>query len=445
MKKIILFIGIASILIFSLEGFAQQKPSFKPALREELVYGFSVFDGKSYSGGFIPETEDTIYLIAKHNNTLSAKKTLVYFWAITGKYMAGFKSLNEEVEGTLEVLKDGKVIKELTKEDNVLSFPEGYFGEKSLFYKGEEALEEFDKYKKTVENYYNEIKKYYEAQTEYRKKLNEFFEQIKKRREAGEEGALNIEVPKEPQPPKTPSFYVTEPKKDFILNLSVGKYQIRLRAKDETIVEGSEKNIMVFTSRRTGGIGYEITPGNRWTKKESCNDPAMIIYAAGENILYFRPYSQDEYNELYYNKLIDPQNEGREDNWKWVHTSPIKNVSLLFFGQNKVLEKIDKKPFYVKQISGPELGYNIIEYNEKDFPYQKPTFEGYQLNLSSQLKKTGYQIYMQKKDENTPLSKSERGIRLVRKENSQFLYYLSFLPLMVGAIVFIRKKIRAKA
>jgi len=67
------------------------------------------------------------------------------------------------------------------------------------------------------------------------------------------------------------------------------------------------------------------------------------------------------------------------------------------------------------------------------------------LNLSSQLKKTGYQIYMQKKDENTPLSKSERGIRLVRKENSQFLYYLSFLPLMVGAIVFIRKKIRAKA
>jgi len=447
MRKTILFTGLAFILIFiltSLIGFAQQKPSFAPILREELVYGFNVFDGKSYSGGFVPETENTIYLIADHDNTLSAKKTLVYFWPITAKYMAGFKSLNEEVEGTLEVLKEGKIIKKLTKKDNVLSYPEGYFGEKSLFYKEKKALKEYDKYKEAVNKYYDELKKYYDARIEYRKKLDKFFKEVKKKREAGEVGPLNIEIPKEPKPPKGPSFYVTQPKKDFILNLPLGKYQIRLRAKDGTIVEGSEKNVVVFASRRRGGIGYEIIPGNRWTKRESCNDPAMIIYAAGKNILYFRPYAQDEYNELYHNKLIDPQNEGREEKWIWVHTSPIKNVFLLFFSQDKLLKKIDKKPYFVKQIPGPELGYNILEYNEKDFPYQKPTFEGYQLDLSPNLKKTGYQIYLQKKSENTPLAKSERGIRLLRKKNSQFLYYLSLLPLVVGAIVFIQRRRKVK-
>ncbi len=446
MRKTILFTGVAFILIFSLAriGFAQQESSFAPILREELVYGFNAFDGKGYSGGFVPETESIIYFIANHDNVISAKKTLVYFWPITGKYMAGFKDLNEEVKGTLEVLKEGKVTKKLIKEDNVLSYPEGYFGEKSLFYKGEQALEEYDKYKEVMDKYYNELREYYDAQAEYRKKLDEFFEKIKKRRDDGEVGPLNIEIPKEPHPPEGPVFYVSEPKKDFILNLPLGNYQIRLRAEDGTIVEGSEKNVVVFTSRRTGGIGYEIIPGNRWTRRESCNDPAMIVYAAGENILYFRPYNQDEYNELYYNKLIDPQNEGREEKWKWVNTSPIEDVFLLFFGQGKLLEKIDKKPYYVNQIPGPELGYNIVEYNEKDYPYRKPTFEGYQLNLSSQLRKTGYQIYLQKKDGNIPLTKSRREIRLLQKENSQFLYYLSLLPLIVGAVVFVQRKRKVK-
>jgi len=284
----------------------QPQVSTAPVLQEQLVYSWNVFDGKTYTAGFIPKSEDTIYLIANKDNAISAKKTLVYFWPITGKYMAGWKTLNEDVDGTLEILKDGKVIKRLKKEDNVLYYPEGYWGEKALFYKDEEARKQYKKYKKALDDYYNALKKYYEARIEYRKKLDKFFKEVKKRREAGEKGPLNIEIPKEPQPPKGPNFYVTEPKKDYIINLPPGKYRIRVRARDKTIVEGSEKNLFVFTSRRTRGVGYEIIPGNRWTKKEQCNDPASIIYAAGKNVLYFRPYFQDEYNELYHNKLMDP-------------------------------------------------------------------------------------------------------------------------------------------
>jgi len=414
----------------------QPQVSTAPVLQEQLVYSWNVFDGKTYTAGFIPKSEDTIYLIANKDNAISAKKTLVYFWPITGKYMAGWKTLSEGVDGILEILKDGKVIKRLKKEDNVLYYPEGYWGEKALFYKDEEARKQYEKYKKVLDDYYNALKKYYEARIEYRKKLDKFFKEVKKRREAGEEGPLNIEIPKEPKPPKGPNFYVTEPKKDYIINLPPGKYRIRIRARDKTIIEGSEKNLFVFTSRRTRGVGYEIIPGNRWTKKEQCNDPASIIYAAGKNVLYFRPYFQDEYNELYHNKLMDPQNTGRVENWKWVHTDPIKDVILLFYGRGNPLSKVIEKPYIVQQIPGPELGYNILEYNKKDFPYKNPTFSGYQLVLTKKLPREGYFIYLEKKGKSTIMPKSKREIRIVKKENANFLYCLSIFPLVVGGIVF---------
>jgi len=416
---------------------SQPSISLAPIFQEQLVYSWNVFDGKGWRGGFTPQSENTIYLIAGKDNAISVRKTLVYFWPITARYMAAWRTLNEEMEGILEILKDEKILKRLKKQDTVLCYPEGYWGEKTLLYKGEEARKWHRMYKDAEDKYYKALNRYYEQRTEYQKKLNEFFEEVKKRREAGEKGPLNIEIPKEPQPPEPPDFYVTEPQKYYILNLPPGNYRIRLKADDGTIVEGSEKNLLVFTARRREGTGYEIIPGNRWTKREECNDPTNVIYAAGKNVLYFRPYYQDEYNELYHNKLLDPQNEGREENWKWVHTEPVKDVYLLFYGQDKLLKRVDKKPYKVKQIPGPELGYNIVEFTRESFPGEKPTFEGYQLALSQDLPKQGYQIYLEKKKKNILLTESRREIRLIKKKNASFLYYLSLFPLVVGAIVFI--------
>jgi len=416
----------------------EEKPpiSLVPLRQEQLVYSFNVFDGKGWSGGFCPQSEDTIYLIANKYNAVSARKTLIYFWPITAKYLAAWRTLNEDVEGILEILKDGKVIEKLEKKDTVLCYPEGYWSEKVELYVGDKANEWYQKYKKAEDAYYKALEKYYEARTEYRKKLNEFFEEVKKRREAGEKGPLDIEIPKEPKPPEGPNFYVTNPTKNYVINLPVGRYQIRLRAADGTIVEGSEKNILVFVARRKGGVGYKIIPGNRWTKEEECNDPANVIYAAGKNLLYFRPYWQNEYNELYHNKLLDPQNEGRIESWKWVHTEPIKDVFLLFYGEDKLLSKVEKKPYKVEQVPGPELGYNIVEFKGQETSWNKPTFEGHLVTLSEDLPKQGYRVYLQKKGDKKLILESEREIRLVNKKNVDFLYYLSIFPLIVGGIVF---------
>ncbi len=443
MKKFIIFFAISIGWIFCL---VLPSAAQAPELREQLVYGLNVFNGRGYGGGFTPRTEDTIYLIANKDNAISARITLVYFWPITEKYIAGFNALNEEVEGTLEILKRGKVIETLEKEDNSLYYPEGYYGEGSLFYKGEEAHAYYEKFMKAIEEYYKKIAEYQQAQTEYQKNFNDFLEEIKKRREAGEEikkEEIEERMPREPKPPTPPQFYVTPPTKDYIINLPEGHYKIRLRAEDGTIIQGSEKNLVLFTSRRTGGTGYEIIPGNRWTRRESCDDPSWIIYLAGKNTLYFNPFVQDEYNELYYNKLEDPQNRGREEKWRWVHTKSIKDVTLLFKKGEKILQRIARVPYYVKQIPGPELGYEIVEFNPEEMEMygKQPTFEGYKLELSSTLQKTNYEINLEKK-EGEFFPGGKREIRLVRKENAKSLYILSVFPLIVGLVVFVGRRIK---
>jgi len=131
----------------------------KPTAKEQLVYRQRFFDGRGYGGkghpdGFTPPTENTIYLIANHDNAISARMTLVYFWPLTHKYRADWQALDEEVEGTLEILKNDKVIKSLEKEDNCIYYPEGYTGEISLLYKGEKAKLMRKEFEKAVRIYY---------------------------------------------------------------------------------------------------------------------------------------------------------------------------------------------------------------------------------------------------------------------------------------------------
>jgi len=432
----------ALILVLLLGHLTSPGHAQAPALREQLVYSLNLFNGKGYTPGFAPGSEDTIYLIANENNAVSLRSTLVYFWPITGKYVAGFKALNEEIDGTLELMKDGKVTRSLEKEDNVLSYAEGFFGESSQMQLGQEARTFFRKYQEAVKDYYERVDEYYKKMEEHKKKFNEFLESLRKRREAGEKmkpAQIEEEMPIEPSPPEGIKFYVTPLRKDYILSLPQGVYQIRMRARDGTIIEDSQKNLVVFARRREGGVGYEIIPGNRWTMRENSDDPSKIIYAAGKNTLYLRPFLQDEYNELYYQKLLDPQNEGTPERWMWVHTSSLENVLLSFLKKGKLLERIKKAPYYVKQIPGPELGYEILEYKEEEFLGRAPTFEGHKLDLSPVLEKGNYQLRLEKR-EGEVLKGSERKILLVRKENANLLYLISIFPLVVGSVVFIQRK-----
>ncbi len=436
MNKKMVFFVLAGILAWGGSISWAQAPLF----REQLVYSLTSFNGFGFSKSFCPQSEDTMYFIADVNSVVSPRKTIVYYWPITRRYMAGFSTLNEEVPGELEIWQGGSLIRTMEKQKYVLYYPEGYWSEKAIIYLDDEAQEYYDQYKAAVDEFNQKLKEYYQAMEYYQQQVNKFFEEVRQRREAGETGPLDIPIPQQPEPPEFVKFYVTEPTEGFILNLPVGNYEIRVRLEDGTIFEGSEKKLVTFTSRRQEGVGYEIIPGNRWTRRENCDDPSWIIHAVGKNELYFNPFYQEEYNELYYNKLQDPQNSGRLEKWKWVHVEPVSNAQVLLGRGEEILQVVDKAPYFVKQIPGPELGYEIIPYDEelKMSGYQ-PTFESYKVTLGENLPQVDYQISTISKETGEHIPKSERTIRFLKKENGVYLYAVAFLPLVVGAVVIISR------
>lgn len=404
MRKFSIFLIITLGLVFCLRslGLAQEP-------REELVYSLKAYNGKGYEGTFTPQAEATIYLIANKNSTISARITLVYLWPETGRYVTAFKALDEEMQGTLEILKNGRVVRSLGKRDNTLYYPQGYWGETSVLCLEKDAHASYEFFNKAMDEYYEKVREYYAARAEYEKKVDELSEEAKEKRGVGEGGPLDIKMPEEPQPLEGLSLYVTEPDKDYIVNLPAGNYQIRIRADDGTIVQDSEKNLTVFTSRRAGEIGYEIIRDDRWTLRESCSQSDRAIHGKGAKILYLRPYYQNEYNELYYNKLKDPQSSGNIEQWRWFNMASMKNVVLFLLKEGNEVERIERKSFYVKQILGGERKYNIIEFEQNKLPEgARPTFEGYKLNLSSKDPGT-YEIILLDKN-------SEKLIDQSRKE-----------------------------
>jgi hypothetical protein len=413
-----------------------------PDLREQLVYRLSLFDGKGYTQGFVPQSEDTLYLIANENNAVSARVTLVYFWPITGKYVAAFKTLNEEIEGTLEVLRDDKVLQSLEKQDYVLFYPEGFLSGFCQMHVGEDAHAIFSQYEKPLSDFYRAMDAYNRESQEYRENFLAFVEDLEKRKKAGEEispDSIRAEMPRKPTPPEKPDFDVTSLRQDFILNLPPGSYTMRMRAPDGTILEESQKSLLLFTRRRRGSTGYEIIEGNKWTKRKSCNDPSKIIYAAGENTLYLRPFREDEVNELHYRKLQDPQNEGSSERWIWVHTTPIEKVRLVLLRGAQLLGKIERMPYLVKNIPGPDLGYEILDYTRDGFPDKGPTFEGHRVTLSQPFGSGNFTLWLEDED-GQPETGSTRRVIMVRKERANYLYLTSLFPLLIGFGVFIWRR-----
>ncbi|HSV31568.1 MAG TPA: hypothetical protein VLH40_06060 [Atribacteraceae bacterium] len=407
-----------------------------PTLREQLVYSLTSFNGTSFSRSFCPPNEDRLFFIADELSVIDAQKTLVYFWPITRRYMAGFNTLNETLPGSLEILQGGKVIATLERETYALFYPHGYWSDKAMLYSGEEAIRIFNQYQQAVEEFNQRLRQHFEAMRLYQEKFNRFLEEIRRRRETGEVGPTDLDIPLEPQPPEFVGFFVTELREGFILNLPPGNFEIRLRSEDGLIYEGSEKQITTFTARRTGGVGYEIIPGNRWTRRENVDDPSRIIHGVGRNNLYFNPFEQTEFNELYHNQLEDPQADGRIERWKWVHTNPIHDVQIILSKGEEVLQRVERLPFFVKQIPGPELGFEIIPYDDvlRSQGHQ-PTFEGHLLSLDEKLVPTEYIVSAVRNADAQPVEGSERIIRILRKENAPFLYAIAFLPLLFGAIV----------
>jgi hypothetical protein len=243
-----------------------------------------------------------------------------------------------------------------------------------------------------------------------------------------------MSAPKEPEFPKD---YVVPPRpveEAFILNLPVGEYSIRFFAADGSVMEGSERKVVVFQKRRSEGTGLEVIPGDKWTRPVESTTPSAVLYVDGSSELYVRPFLEQEYNDLYYERMQRNDAKGNPSVMKWVRTQQVPRARIearLAGGRAEVLEE---KPYYVEQVKGASLGYKIVPFDPEGAHKDKePSLRAFQIPISKDTARVSLRVM----DKNgTKLVGGERQIRVLRPPKAGIVaLILALLPLAAMAVV----------
>jgi hypothetical protein len=226
-----------------------------------------------------------------------------------------------------------------------------------------------------------------------------------------------------------------------MVNLPAGRYAIRLRTDDDSIVPGSQKRLVVFAPRRQG-LGYQIVPQEKWIRPARTDVPADVIYAREGSVLYLQPYVEEEYNDLYYARLEDPQSRsGRKDSWRWVHVRTFERAGNLILDFNGQTDVALARPYLVEQLPGSRLRYKVLDYDaaaEK----RPPDLLAYQLFVDGH--HAHYSLRLQDAD-GRPVFGSQRQVRRVPEVNSWALYVMAGLPMTVGVYLLVSRHERSAA
>ena len=419
-----------------------------PVRREQFIYSILAFNGKDYAATFARQGADSLYLVADVDNFLTVRNAFVYFWPITQDWKTDTSVLNVPFTGTLE-LSGGKV-----REPRILT-PVRYTyyntrGEYELNWQvatGQEADKAWQKYQEVMEDYYVRVQQYSLARGAYEVMLNELTIRITKMRDRGQDVSRLVEVLQSLSSPKEPEYprdYLVPPRpveEAFVLALPVGEYTIRFFTEDGSVMEGSERRVVCFRKRRAEGIGLEVIPGDKWTRPVESTTPSSVLYVDGSADLYVRPFFEQEYNDLYYEKMQRNDARGNPNVMKWVRIQQVPRAGIRLTRPGVPSQVIQEEPFFVEQVKGAALGYRIVPFDpqgaHKDreaslrafhlpIPRKEPV-----LRLAA-LDKNG-----------SPLAGGERQVRVVGPARAGFVaLILTLLPLAVMAAVLIGRSRR---
>ncbi|HDN80407.1 MAG TPA: hypothetical protein ENG33_08095 [Chloroflexi bacterium] len=397
-----------------------------PVKERHLVYKLYSFDGRGYRQTFCPQTEYTIYLLANVPSIIAPRWTLVYYWPITQEYKADWESLDEVVEGTLEILRGNEVYARLTMEDYALIYRYGKPGEAIKFVAGEEAARAYTRWEE-------EIEAYWKALADYHRRRMEFEEALKR---CLEEAAPCETLPVEPTPPSKPETYITPPEKGFFVNLPAGRYRLRIYGADGRVISESEKEVVVFQARREG-VSYRVIPLSKWTFPETSNAPEEVLYVNSQTTIYVQPFYAQEYNELYYSRLRNPQDKsGRKDRWTWVPIKPISST-LVVSSPGQAEETINYAPYFVRQLPGSALGYEILDYEPNAMKHLRPSFWAYKVKIG-----THSLFFKLVNPDGSVIPKSQREVRILATHRIKAVYLPVLLVFVasLGLLFYFRKR-----
>ena len=430
MKAPGLFFVLLCIFILPLVAYAQT-----PERTEEFVYATTQFNGSGYRSALVPPQAGTIYLIAGVQNILAPRRTQLYYWPITNRYLADWAVENKLVEGQLEIFQYGKKIALIELSDYVVQSDSSDTEEANALYIGEAAQAAYVHFQELQKKYRDDLYAYYQAQDVYRKQVDEIV------RNAVQSGKTVSEAdfPKPPTPVPPLSLFSREVAQGYALSLPVGTYTIQMRLPDGSIPHASRKTLVTF-EKMQDGVAYTIVPQSRWTEPESSSQPEGVIYTPRGTTLYLQPFRQSQYNDFYYTRMADPQDQsGRRDRTRWVPFEPYQDATLRLEVPNLAVREIPLEAYFVQQLPGSGLGYEVVKFDPASMP--EPSFEGYKLELTADNAECHIQLVNAKGE---LIAGSGRQIRVLYTHRAWSLYALSALPLLIGFGMIIERRRRIR-
>jgi hypothetical protein len=409
-----------------------------PVRSEQLIWTMLAWNGRDYSPAFAPESSDTIYLLAGGDNFLSARKTLVYWWPLTSEWKTDTEMLNVQFPGTLELRGARGSLKRMPLQEYTYFNVKGEYELNWNVATGEAARQELEKYSRLYESYFKAVQEFKAKSAAYDEEMRSLAARIQKLRvRGGDFAALLTRMESLPKPgaPEAPSYYAVPPaemQQGFILNLSPGSYSVRLVNPDGTVMEGSEKTVVVHERLRSGGVGFEVIPSDKWTRPESSVTPSSVLYVNGSADLYLRPFFQDEFNDLAYEKTINNAARGNPNIAKWVRIQQVPHAAIEVQGPGPARSLLAESPFYVEQSKGSSLGYTIVPFDAQGAHKDKePNLIAFRVPVGKNARAISFHALSSKGER---LPGSERQVRVVGRMPAAALL-LALAPLLLMALL----------
>ena len=420
-----------------------------PPREEQFVYTATAFTGKHYTPTFAGEESDAIYLIADVDNFLTARYTFVYFWPITRQWLTDQRGLNVPVPGSLQVTGPGREPLTVRMIDYTYYNVRGEYELNWRVATGDAAHRIYREHLAEQRAYRDAAFAFQGAQAAYQERLSELMMQGRELRHRGADtGELEalVRALEEPQPPQRPATYVVPPaavRPAIILNLSPGRYRIRLLTEDGLTVEGSERTVIAFAPRRAAAVGLEVIPGDKWTRPVESNAPSAVLYVDGSADLYLRPFFQIEYNDHRYARMLRNDAKGNRALMRWVRTQQIPRARIDLTrrdgsGAARAPETRLEEPFFVAQTAGAARGYRIVPFDPAgDHANRQPSLRAVHVPLAPSDRVVQVQV---RDARNAALPTGARQIRVVDPARTgPISLALPALPLLLMAVVLGRR------
>jgi hypothetical protein len=426
---------------------------------ENFIYSIHAFDGRIYRSTFAREASPAIYLLAGSDSFLSTRRTFIYYFPSMEGFRVDTDLLNFPYKGTLEITGNG-ITKALQSEvytytnmpeerateqtsgisssgDDVINSKEGVL----RVYKGEAAKSVWRRYEAMLEEYQAAEEKWQQGAREFQAWQKEMVQKIREARAQGKDvSGLVSEVQTQhyPFPPQRPNYTVEPLLEAFVINLPVGSYSMRLRDTDGYIVEGSEKELLVFREKRSAGVCYQYASMDKVTKPGLSSDSDAVIYIDGTNDLYMEGYYQNEFNEFYHNKLTQNDSMGSVFRTKNAIADKITDSWLELYQNGRRSDILLEELYYIQTDNSKNTGYSIVVWDgrpNQPMQYVNPNFSAFYLPLA----KIGSSVTVQLRNILDKVNEgSAREIRVVRKTWwVDIIYLLSLIPigLMIRVVV----------